>query len=1218
MGGVVPEELAQIVQLVRTQTKRDFRGYRGNMLMRRVRRRMAACHVERPADYVEYVRAHPEEGQALARDLSIGVTAFFREPDAFQVLERVVIPDLVQRRRADGEHPVRVWVPGCASGEEAYSMAMLFLEQFAVARQPVALQIFATDVDDEALDVARAGLYPDIIAAGLTPDRLRHFFVKTDGHHYQVSKALRETIAFAPQNLISDAPFSKLDLIACRNVLIYLEPEVQAKILAVFHFALNEGGYLILGPAESIGSATDRFEPVSKKWRVYRRTGPTRRDLVEIPILPTTAPRARGPRPDERPRPPAAVAELLHRALLAEFAPAAVLIDRRYQIRSVQGPVADYLEFPPGELTRNVLTMARPGLRPAIRGVCEHALKHRRPAIDANARVKRHGAYVTCTVTARPIASAAEAEGLLALTFQDAAVRTKGTRAAARAAAPRRLDDATLVRQLEQELKVTRDDLQGTIDELESTNEELKAAHEEVLSMNEELQSTNEELESSKEELQSLNEELSTVNSQLQDKVHELDASNNDLSNLLASTDIATVFLDADLRIKRFTPPTAQLLHLLPADLGRPFRDLAPQVPDPALVDDARRVLDTLTPNETVVRNGNARAYLRRVLPYRTADKRIEGVVITWVDITQRLADEAGSRRLTTVLRDSNDAVALLDLEGRIIGWNRGAERLYGYTEEEARARSLPDLVPEPLRAGTVDLIRRLGRGDAHSESGETQRTTKDGRTRDVWGTMTLVRHATGQAEAVVTTERDITELKEGLAARHTAQIYQRMIEQLPAGAVLREGERLTMNRAAEAMTGFARSALPTVAAWCTALHGSQAPERRPLYEAGGRDGQPVPLVITRKDGQARHLELTVCRLDDTRDLWMLLDLTDQDQAERALRRGEDYLRSIVMTAATAIITIDTRGTIQTFNPAAEKMFGYSVGEVVGQNVKLLMPPPYRDEHDGYLARYLKTGEAHIIGVGREVFGRRKDGTTFPLELAVSEIGHSRCFTGILRDLSDRRDLEWRLADSQMEERRHMARELHDDLGGQMTGVGLLAQTLHNELAKAGSPLAARMQDLVQSIGAAQQHLRSVVRGLMPVEAIPEGLMGALDALVKHTEAASGIACRFECVPPVHLEDPGRAVHLFRIAQEAVHNALRHAEATSIVVSLKRNAQRLEIAVADNGRGLGDMPADHHGMGLVSMHQRARLLGGDCVMEPAGSGGTVVRCWIPSPPNSKR
>lgn len=483
---LAPEDLSQILLLLQTQLKRDFHGYRKNTLLRRVKRRMALCRIDRVAGYVEYLRTHPDEVQALGKDFSIGVTAFFREPDAFRVLERVVIPDLIERggRAGNSERPVRVWVPRCATGEEAYSIAILFFEQFALARQPVALQIFATDIDDESLDVARAGLYPDSIAADVSAERLRQFFVKAAAHRYQVSKALREAITFASQNIVGDAPFSKLDLITCRNVLIYLEPDVQAKVIALFHFALLDEGYLMLGPAESIGPATDRFEPISKKWRVYRRIGTGRRDLVEIPILPAEARRLRVPRRDERPRPAAAVAELLHRALLADFAPAAVLINRRYEILRVQGPVVDYLEFPPGELTRGLLSMARPWLRTAIRGACQQAMQEHRAVIDANARVKRQGTYVSCAVTARPIAGAKDADGVLLVTFQDRPARrvAAGTKKAP-AVASQSADESRLVRQLEYDLKATRDDLQGTIDELESSNEELKASHEEVMSI---------------------------------------------------------------------------------------------------------------------------------------------------------------------------------------------------------------------------------------------------------------------------------------------------------------------------------------------------------------------------------------------------------------------------------------------------------------------------------------------------------------------------------------------------------------------------------------------------------------------------------------------------------------------------------------------------------------------------------------------------------------
>jgi PAS domain S-box-containing protein len=454
---------------------------------------------------------------------------------------------------------------------------------------------------------------------------------------------------------------------------------------------------------------------------------------------------------------------------------------------------------------------------------------------------------------------------------------------------------------------------------------------------------------------------------------------------------------------------------------------------------------------------------------------------------------------------------------------------------------------------------------------------------------------------------RDVTELKEGLAVKQAAQLYQRLIALLPAGAVLREDSRITMNQSAEAITGYSRDELPTVDAWCSALHGEQAHEMRQHYETSrGSDvakGLPT-LPMTRKDGTQRRVEFTVSRLDETRELWLLRDVSE-------LLESESRLQSIVSNAVDAIITIDERGTIETFNPAAERMFAYTTAEAVGQNVSLLMPPPYHDEHDGYLARYLRTREARIIGIGREVVGLRKDGTTFPLDLAVGEIDHRRRFTGTLRDISDRRKLEWRLAESQVEERLHMARELHDEMGGHITGIGMLAHTLQARLEEAGSPLAVKAEDLVKSIDEAHTQLRSVVRGLMPVEAMPEGLMAALQHLAKQAETVHDISCQFQCDPPIHLVDMTAATHLFRITQEALNNAVRHGKPRHVAISLTQTEERLEVAVADDGTGLKQIPGGHAGMGMHSMRERARLLGGDLTVRAREGGGTVVACRIP-------
>ena len=409
--------------------KRDFRGYRKRMLVRRVTRRMAIRHIDRIAGYVDFLRTHPDEVRALGKDLSIGVTAFFREPARLPGARTRRDPGVDSAPAAKGTlAPVRVWVPGCATGEEAYSIAMLFLEQFAAAKKLVqSPDLRERSSTTKSLDWRGRGIYPDSIASEVSAERLQRFFVRTTDRRYQVSKALRELITFAPQNVIRDAPFSKLDLVACRNVLIYLEPDVQAKIIALFHFALLDGGYLLLGPAgvDRAGHRPVRTDLEEMARVPPDRIGPPRRRGDSDPAARRNGV-ARVPRAQHWSHgSQAAVGERLHRALLADFAPAAVLINRRHEILSVQGPVVDYLEFPPGELTRDLLSMARSGLRTAIRAACQQALQDHRAVVDADARVKRQGTYVPCTVTARPVSDAKDADGLLLVTFKDRPARRR-------------------------------------------------------------------------------------------------------------------------------------------------------------------------------------------------------------------------------------------------------------------------------------------------------------------------------------------------------------------------------------------------------------------------------------------------------------------------------------------------------------------------------------------------------------------------------------------------------------------------------------------------------------------------------------------------------------------------------------------------------------------------------------------------------------------------
>jgi two-component system CheB/CheR fusion protein len=625
-----PDHLQSVLAVLRARTKHDFRCYKKGTLQRRIERRMGLNHVERMADYLTLIRESPSEATLLFKDLLIGVTGFFREPEAFKVLEQEVFPKLVLER--SGDAPLRVWVPGCASGEEPYSIAMLLIEQLQVVQRSLDLQLFGTDIDQDALEFARTAIYPESIGADVTPQRLQRFFDK-DGESYRVRKQVRESVVFAVQNLILDPPFSKLDLISCRNLLIYLEPEVQKKLIALFHFALNEGGYLFLGNSETVGQQDDLFEPISKKWRVYRRIGPVRHDRVVFPAAATAWDRSLESRAAPQPllaRKPNH-RDIVRELLLEEYGPAAVLINRKYEILHFFGPTEKYLKLPNGEAVLDLVEMLREGLRTKLRAAMHKAMHERGRVEVGDARVRRGGAYFPVRLRVRPAKATQGAEGLLLVTFEDAPLEEPQAPAGAESASA----EDTLTQQLEYELKSTKEDLQSTIEELETSNEELKASNEEVMSMNEELQSTNEELETSKEELQSLNEELSTVNNELQDKVEELESINDDLANLLSSTDIATVFLDTHFRIKRYTPAATRLIKLIPTDIGRPLGDIAQEFNVRELVSEAETVLRRRAPAECEVGTDDGQWFLRRILPYRTTDNRIDGVVVTLTDITE-------------------------------------------------------------------------------------------------------------------------------------------------------------------------------------------------------------------------------------------------------------------------------------------------------------------------------------------------------------------------------------------------------------------------------------------------------------------------------------------------------------------------------------------------------------------------------------------------------
>ncbi len=646
-GGASADEIAhrdanhlrEILAVLRTRTKQDFSGYKRPTVLRRVQRRMGLARIIKIGEYARLLRQSPSEVTALSDDLLIHVTGFFRDPEAWETLRtRVIIPIVASR---EPEASVRAWVTACSTGEEAYTLAMLLIEEAERVGKHLDIKVFATDMAERTLSHARAGIYPGGIEAEIEPGRLARFFEKDDAV-YRARSELRERVVFAPQNVLQDPPFSRLDIATCRHLLIYLEPDFQHRVLSLLHFGLREGGALLLGTSETVAGHEEMFEPIDKAARLYRRIGPTRHGAVEFP-LPQMMRVARtdgglgdGDTRIDRPVRPS-IAHLTQRELLDRHTPAAVAVDRDHRVLYYHGNMRPFLDQPSGEPTRDLMLLIHQSVRGAVRAALQKATAEHAAVtvldgwldIDGEGRKR-------ISVTASPM-SDKDAPGYFVVSFEEHGEPLKSSEVTA----PAEGDQAVLI----DELRRVRDELQSTIEELQTSNEELKASHEEVMSMNEELQSSNEELETSKEEMQSLNEELSTVNSQLRSKMEEHESARNDLTALLSSTDIAVLFLDTRFRIRRFTTPVKELVEMISSDLGRPLGDLTRKFTDPNLDSDALLVLERLVPIEREIAADNGRGYLRRVLPYRTADNRIDGVVVMFVDTTERQAAELALRK---------------------------------------------------------------------------------------------------------------------------------------------------------------------------------------------------------------------------------------------------------------------------------------------------------------------------------------------------------------------------------------------------------------------------------------------------------------------------------------------------------------------------------------------------------------------------------------------
>lgn len=773
------DALRKIFIALRTHVGHDFSQYKPNTILRRIERRMAVHQFESIDSYVRYLHQAPSEVESLFRDLLIGVTNFFRDPAAFQMLEELVIPKLFASNPPGSV--IRVWSTGCSTGEEAYSLAILLQEYRETLKQDYRVQVFATDIDSQAIATARAGIYPTSMSADISPERLKRFFtLEPDGSGYRIHKSIRDMLVFSEQDLIKDPPFSRLDLICCRNLLIYLGAELQKKIIPLFHYALKPGGILFLGTSEGVGDFDDIFTVLDRKSKLYQRKDDfhgMRRTFLSRFLSPVAAADMMNTtRPSGATKavfsgkPP--LREMTEQTLLQHLPAVAALVNAQGDILYLHGRSGMYLEPAPGEAgINNIFKMAREGLRSSLAASLHQAAAGRESVRVKALQVKTNGHFTSVNLSICPVKSGSSTPvdtALFLVILEEAPVLASAltpridVQAGVSAALPGSDMDAR-VESLKQELQSKEDYLQSTIEALETSTEELKSSNEEMQSVNEELQSTNEELETSKEELQSVNEELATINAELQTKVLELSQANNDMNNLLAGTGIGTVFVDLNLRILRFTPAASRIINLIPNDVGRPVGHIVSNLLGyDHLVTDVKSVLDTLMPKEIDVQTVEGRWYKMRILPYRTLDNVIEGAVITYVDINEHETLRLNEERYRLAAKAARDVIWDWDIIKGEQRWNEAGISLFGWSEIVSAPQStnwwIERLHPEDRQRVSESIHAALADASCTHWENEYRFRKADGAYAIVLDRGFVLRNERGQAIRMIGAMLNITE----------------------------------------------------------------------------------------------------------------------------------------------------------------------------------------------------------------------------------------------------------------------------------------------------------------------------------------------------------------------------------------------------------------------------------------------------------------------------
>jgi two-component system CheB/CheR fusion protein len=1261
------DALQDILAQLQARTGHDFRAYKHSTILRRVQRRLQITGYETLEGYLPFLRQSADETQTLLRDLLIGVTNFFRDEQSWRMVAQDVVPKLFDERRP--EDVIRVWSLGCSTGEEAYSMAIQLLEYAATLDAPPQLQVFATDMDAESLNKARDGLYPDTIAADVSTERLERFFIR-EGAYYQVRREVRDVVLFATHSVLRDPPFSRLDLIVCRNLLIYLQRPLQEKLFEIFYYALRPGAFLFLGSSESADSMEELFQTVDKKHRLYRRREWNGRSTA-LPALPLVAGSRRSPLPnrDTEPRPTdhSRLFRSSSQQTLEAFGPAMVLVDSEANIMRLSGMVGRYLHYPDGLPTYNINRVIRPELQFELRSTLSRVFASGQPMLSAPIRLTIDGEDRRVFLSVQPRVAPDEQSVALILIIED--------QAGVMGNPPGGVHDVTgddeATKRLLAEVEHLRERLQAAAEEYESSTEDLKAANEELQSINEEYRSTTEELETSKEELQSVNEELETVNNELKTSLEAMSRAHSDLQNLMAATEIATLFLDRDLGIKRFTAGVEGLFNIMPSDRGRPLTHLTHRLDYPELAADARLVLRTLVPTEREVRHTQNGWFLARIRPYRTIEDHIEGVVITFVDVSRLKATEQR-------LYDSQQLVTLaLDAAG--MGW--GAWNLAtGRAEVDARTRELLGFGPDRGEITLASWLERVEAEDrvaletairAGAESGDALDTifrvmAGDGTWRHLHANGTFIIDNQSREPQLTSILRDETErlsneqalneARESLEARvaertrelqaanaeltATRDRFTALFNTSPVPTVIldpNDGAYLDANPAFLDFLGMSREQI--IGRLPADLFHTMPVYDDPdaINDEFARTGRVRDLktTFTVRAGDERTILLSFVPLTlDGRDVLMstLSDITERErnhslieqqqqslaEANAELAAARDHFQTLFHAnpVPSVILRIDDLVAIDA-NQAFLAFHDLSREDIIGRSVLDLVTLPSRDGRRDLALIYRRQGGLR----NQELVLRLRNGQERTVLLSDTPIylEGQRCTLATLIDITQRKQAEEQtrhfasqLSLAEQAERQRIADILHDDLQQRLFAlqVRLASASAWVGQGEKGAA-AAEVEQMRRTLTNAIDLTRRLTVDLSPPILHGEGLYHAIVWLGSRMKEEYGLELS------VHLEttwqplDQGMRVALFQIVRELLFNVVKHAGVGAATVTLSQVARDVTLVVRDDGVGFDTEQAITSGQGLRQARQRVELYGGHLTLDTRPGAGTTVTITVP-------